>query len=69
MNPIAVESTTLTSVAYDVDRKLLELEFQDRSHYRYFQVPVEVYEALLDASSKGGFFNRVIRGRFAYART
>ena len=69
MNPIAVESTTLTTVAYDADRKLLLLHFQDQSTYQYFEVSVEVYEALLRTSSKGGFFNRVIRGRYVYART
>ena len=29
--------------------------------------PAAVYEALLGASSKGSYFNRVIRGRFPYA--
>jgi hypothetical protein len=35
--------------------------------YRYFDVPVDVHENLLRASSKGSYFNRFIRGRFAYA--
>jgi hypothetical protein len=68
MKPIAVESTTLTTVAYDADRQLLQLEFHDRAAYQYFDVPVDVFEGLVRASSKGSYFNRSIRDRFAYAR-
>jgi hypothetical protein len=68
MKPTELESTTLAKVAYDADRAVLQLEFRDRAVYQYFGVPAEVHEALLCASSKGGYFNRVIRGRFAYVR-
>lgn len=67
MNTIAVESTTLAKVAYDTVRQLLQIEFRDHSIYQYFEVPAEVHEALLRASSKGIYFNRVIRPKFAYA--
>jgi hypothetical protein len=66
MKPVAVESTTLASVAYDAGRQLLQLEFRDRAVYQYFNVPVAVHEGLLRARSKGSYFNRVIRGRFEY---
>ena len=68
MKPVAIESTTLATVAYDTDREVLELEFRDQCVYQYFGVPTEVHAALLLASSKGTYFNRNIRGRFAYAR-
>ena len=68
MKPTAVESTTLATVAYDADRQLLQIEFRDRTTYRYFNVPIDVYETLLRAPSKGSYFNRVIRGRFANVR-
>ncbi len=67
MNPIAVESTVLATVAYDADRQLLRIEFRDRSIYHYFSVPVEIHEGLLRAPSKGGYFNSSIRRRFANA--
>ena len=69
MTATAVDSTTLATVAYDADRELLQIEFRDRTIYRYFSVPAEVHAALLRAASKGNYFNRVIRGRFAYARS
>jgi hypothetical protein len=68
MKPVPVESTTLTTVAYDAGRKLLQLGFRDQVVYSYFDVPVDVHENLMGASSKGSYFNRFIRGRFAHAR-
>jgi hypothetical protein len=64
----AVESTTLATVAYDEALKLLQLEFRSRAIYQYFNVPVAVHAALLDAESKGSYFNRIIRGGFRYSR-
>ncbi len=68
MKPIVVESTTLATVAYDADHEFLQIEFRDRTIYRYFSVPADVHEALLRAPSKGGYFNQNIRGQFPYAR-
>ena len=67
MNAIAVESTTLATVAYDPAQQLLQLEFRDRTIYHYCGVPADVHDALLRAPSKGTYFNRVIRPQFAYA--
>ena len=67
MNETRVESTTLSALAYDDAREILQLEFHSRAIYRYYGVPAEVHGALLAAPSKGGYFNRAIRGRFPYA--
>ena len=66
MRVTAVDSTTLVTVSYDDARELLQLEFCSRAVYQYFSVPTAVYQSLLDASSKGRFFNHAIRGRFPY---
>ena len=68
MNRNAVESSTLATVAYDEDLELLQLEFRSRAIYQYCGVPVAVYGGLLQAPSKGRYFNRVIRGRFPYTQ-
>jgi KTSC domain len=67
MKTIAVDSTTLRTVGYDAERKLLQIEFQNRSIYQYFEVPATLYEELMQASSKGAYFNRSIRPRFDFA--
>ena len=63
---IAVESTTLATIAYDEARELLQLEFCSGAVYLYFDVPPAVYQALLGGSSKGRYFNQTIRGRYRY---
>jgi lysyl-tRNA synthetase, class II len=69
MRVTSVESTTLVTVSYDDTRELLQLEFCcSRAVYEYFSVPAAVHQSLLDASSKGRYFNHAIRGRFAYRR-
>jgi hypothetical protein len=66
MRVTAVESTTLVAVSYDDARELLQLEFCSRAVYQYFSVPAAVHQSLLEASSKGRYFNQAIRGRYPY---
>jgi hypothetical protein len=63
-----VDSTTLADAAYDPNQQLLRLTFRSRASYGYFDVPIDVYQGLLAAASKGTYFNRHIRGRFRYRR-
>lgn len=64
----AVESTTLATVAYDAAGQLLRLEFRSHAVYSYFGVPAAVHHALLEAESKGAYFNRHIPDRFPFQR-
>ena len=67
MKMITVESTTLPSVGYSAEHQILQIEFQNRSIYQYFDVPAATWEALLRAPSKGAYFNQSIRQHFAHA--
>jgi hypothetical protein len=67
MDLIQVQSTTLAAVAYDSHYDLLELHFRNGTVYHYFGVPAQTHQDLLAADSKGGYFNRKIRGHFPYA--
>jgi len=66
MDSTAVESTTLAAVAYDESQEALQLEFRSGAIYEYLGVPAEMHEELLNAASKGSYFNRFIRWRFPY---
>ena len=66
MRVATVESTTLATVGYDENLKRLQLEFCSRAVYLYFGVPAASYEGLLDAPSKGRYFNGTIRGHYPY---
>jgi lysyl-tRNA synthetase class 2 len=64
----AVESTTMRSVCYEAKSKVLEIEFQSGAIYQYLDVPVAVYEELLESESKGQYFNGEIRDSYAFVR-
>lgn len=62
-----VRSSNLKSVGYDPIDSILEVEFHSGGIYHYFRVPLEIYNALINAPSKGKFLDRnVIKRRFAY---
>jgi hypothetical protein len=63
-----VESTTVARVAYDQNAQILWLQFRSRALYCYFGVPASIHRDLIEAPSKGTYFNRNIRGRFPYQR-
>src|SRR5205807_6065602 len=63
-NRVPVESRLLVSVAYDHDQLVLQLELRDGSLYQFFQVPCQTHQELLQADSKGAYFNRHVRNRF-----
>jgi hypothetical protein len=68
MLPVPLESSLLASVLYDPTRRLLELDFHSGQRYRYFDVPNACYRQLLDADSKGTYFNSHIRNHFPFQR-
>ncbi len=56
-----VTSSAINSVGYDSDEEMLEVEFSNGRVYRYFDVPEYVYDDLMDADSKGQYFNEHVR--------
>jgi death on curing protein len=62
-----IKSSAIARVRYDFDRKVLRLEYRNGRLYDYFDVPLEVYEELLDAESAGEFVNRVIKPNYEYS--
>ncbi len=65
---LPVESSNLAAVGYNLDTNELEVAFLDGSVYRYFEVPLEEANALMDAPSHGTYFYWNIRLNYAYER-
>lgn len=61
MNRQSVESSNLASVGYDAENEILEIEFNHGGVYQYFDVPENIYEELMSASSYGQYFDRNIK--------
>jgi KTSC domain-containing protein len=61
-------STMLRAVAYDPDTRELRVRFTNGTNYRYFDVPADVVESLLDPpdASPGRFFNDHVRDAFEF---
>ena len=63
-----VTSTSIASIGYDPQRRMLDVEFQSGATYRYLKVPPDAASRFMEAESKGRFFSRHIRGKFAFHR-
>lgn len=61
---IRLDSRSLGAARYEKAGLVLELEFCDGAIHRYSQVPERTFQELLQAESKGRFFNLQIRKTF-----
>jgi len=63
-----VASSAISSVGYDERSSVLEVQFESGAVYDYFDVPPQVYQDLLKASSKGSFVSQRIRDQYPFVR-
>lgn len=67
MNRVKVESSNLASVGYDGTN--LEVEFKNGAVYIYYDVPLRIHEAIMNADSVGKCFNeRIKKGGYKFER-
>jgi len=59
-------SSVIQAFAYRPEQRALEVKFISGRRYLYHDVPEALYRDMRDAFSKGEFFNRHIRDRFAF---
>ncbi len=64
MQRVPVESSSIASIGYAPQERVLELEFRQSGEvYQYFDVPAEEYAAFLAADSKGTYLNQQFKPR------
>ncbi|MBA4191326.1 MAG: KTSC domain-containing protein [Planctomycetaceae bacterium] len=69
-----VESSNVFSVGYRVSDKTLFVKFKSEkrgyegSRYTYYDVPSDVYLALLNAPSKGKYLAANVKGKYSFAQ-
>jgi hypothetical protein len=69
--PIArrpVSSSMMASAGYDEEHAVLEIEFITGQVYRYHAVPKREWRGLMDAASKGRYFDAHIKDRYPTVR-
>lgn len=59
-------SSVIRNWHYDPTALRLDVTFVSGKRYRYHDVPVETAREMRAAPSKGSYFNRCIRDRFAF---
>jgi hypothetical protein len=62
-----VASSNLVSIGYDEETLTLEVEFYS-GIYQYFDVPLYVFEELLNSDSKGSYLHGSIKGTYSYSQ-
>lgn len=63
-----VDSSLIRSIGYDADHAVLEVEFVSGQVYRYHFVQRRTWNELMQADSKGRYFDAHIREKFPTAR-
>jgi hypothetical protein len=66
----SVASSLIRSVGYDPAGSIMEVEFIEPGRiYTFYDVPYSVYDELMEAPSKGRYFNEFIRDDYPYEVT
>ena len=62
------ESSCFSRIGYCEDTYEMQLTFRTTGDYLYFGVPPEEWKGLVNADSKGNYFNANIKGNYDYER-
>lgn len=65
---ISVKSSNIASVGFDIQKKVLEVEFYSGGTYQYSNVPKEVYFRFIKSESLGKFLHTSIKGVYSYKK-
>ncbi|MFT7388469.1 MAG: hypothetical protein ACI8VC_001723 [Candidatus Endobugula sp.] len=61
-----VKSSNVAAVGHVDSSSTLQVSFNNGSTYQYFNVPVNVFLELYNASSVGGYLAKKIKGKYKY---
>ncbi|GAA0103276.1 KTSC domain-containing protein [Paraclostridium bifermentans] len=67
MQMIPVSSSNLVSVGYDPQNMTLRVQFNSGT-YDYYNVPKNIFDGLLAATSKGSYHHSFIKNSFRFKR-
>ena len=68
MERTPVSSSDIHAIGYDAETQTLEVEFIKGAVYQYTGVPANEHEAIMNADSKGRYFNANIKGRYPHTK-
>lgn len=68
MELLIVDSSVIYAVGYNAKKGDLEIQFKDGGAYLYLGVPAPIYLELMNAESKGAYFDEEIKNQFVFRR-
>ncbi len=68
MNREYIESSMITSIGYDPNCSILEVEFKSGAVWQYFDYPEFLWYEFRNSESKGKFFHREIKNQYSENR-
>lgn len=68
MEKYSVASSNIASIGYDEAVQTLEVEFLNGSIYQYYNVPMNMFQQLMQDSSKGRFLNTYIKNAYPFTK-
>lgn len=64
-----ISSSAISHVGYSVKSQVLDIKFRDSGNgYRYYQVPIAIWNGFNDALSRGRYYNENIKGKYQSKR-
>lgn len=63
-----VKSSNLDMIGYDSADNKMMVQFKNGELYEYHGVDAQTYKDMMDATSIGQYFNKMIRGRHSYKK-
>ncbi len=63
-----VSSTNISSIGYESESRILEIEFSSGGIYQYLNVPQVIYNELMSASSHGSYFHKYIKDKYRFLK-
>jgi hypothetical protein len=68
MERTPVSSSNIGAIGYEAETQILEIEFINGRVYQYSGVSIDEYEAMMNADSKGKYFNANIKNRYPFTK-
>ncbi|SDZ67590.1 KTSC domain-containing protein [Variovorax sp. YR266] len=65
MQMISVNSSAMSAVGYDPERRHMRITFSQGHTYDFCGVPQHIFDGLIRAASKGSYYNDHVKDRYA----
>ncbi len=64
MEMVRVNSSAISAVGYDSNTGRMKITFKQGRTYDFCRVPSQIHKGLMEAASKGSYFDRFIKDHY-----